>query len=215
MSRNALSGVHREWPPGAEDGRLRKETSIMWIELKDKERKYLIEFAQKQHDCAKDNVGTRTPIHLVERMTRHFVEDGSDEAWLDADNEYAEYDSFGELIEARNKNGDELPSYEDVVFEDINDVWICDYKSYCEAHGINAISGRHIETYQPVAFFLIRDEAKRYRDDYQKHNCQDCRIFTYSLGYANKGDFPVFRALLMDLGKQLIAENTAADRLLS
>ena len=103
------------------------------IELNTRELKFLAEFAEKQYEGAEDNVGTRTPIHVVERKEEYF-------------------------------------------------------------------------SHRPVAFFLIRDEALRYRDGYQAHNCGDCRIYTYGLGYSNNGDLPVFRELLMKLGKQLLQE---------
>ena len=176
----------------------------MEINLTQQEIKFLKQFAKKQQDGAKDNVGTLTPIHVVERKHKHFVEDGSDEAWIDPDNEYEEFESFDDLVEARIKRGENLPPYGEVKYEDVNDVWIDDQKSYCKAYGINAYSGRYVESHQPVAFFLILDEAKRYKNGYQSHNCGDCRVYTYGLGYSNTGDMPTFRALLMRLGQQLI-----------
>ena len=71
---------------------------------------------------------------------------------------------------------------------------------------IEARFGREVISYTPVAFFLIRDEAVRYKDGYQKHNCADCRIYTYGLGYSNNGDLPVFRNLLMRMGQDLLEE---------
>jgi len=110
------------------------------------------------------------------------------------------------MLEDLRKTGKELPPYDEVEYEDVNEVWISSEEDYCEAYGINARSGQIIDTYRPVAFFLIRDEAVRYKDGYQKHNCDKCRIYTYGLGYSNDGDLPVFRELLMKIGKQLLQE---------
>jgi len=177
------------------------------IELTEQERIFLAEFAEKQYEGAEDNLGTRTPIHLVERIEKTFVQDDSEEVWVDADNMDIPYDSFDDLIEARRKNGEDLPDYDDVEYTDVNDIWIDGRAEYCKAYDIHAYSGRYIKHPQPIAFFLIRDEAVRYKDGYQSHNCGDCRIFTYSLGYSNNGDLPVFRALLMKMGKALLQEN--------
>ncbi|MED3550166.1 hypothetical protein [Cytobacillus praedii] len=56
--------------------------------------------------------------------------------------------------------------------------------------------------WEKVAFFFIRDEAKRYMK-YQKHNLNEPRVYTYSAGYANYGDFVPFRELLLSIGQQL------------
>lgn len=180
----------------------------MNLELTDKERKFLAEFAEKQYEGAKSNVGTCTPIHVVERIEKDFVEDASDEVWVDADNEYEAYESFEDLVDARRQRGEKIPDYDDVEYETVGDVWINGRADYCKAYQINAYSGRYVTHTRPVAFFLIRDEAVRYRNGYQAHNCHDCRIFTYGLGYANNGDLPVFRELLMKMGKAVLQEST-------
>lgn len=175
------------------------------IELNAQELKYLAEFSEKQYEGADANLGTRTPIHVVERKEKYFSQgDGSE--WLCEDAEYEVYKTFDEMLEDLRKTGKELPSYDDVEYEDVNDVWISDEAAYCEAYEIHAQRGTIIDTYRPVAFFLIRDEAVRYRDGYQAHNCEDCRIYTYGLGYSNNGDLPVFRELLMKMGRQLAQE---------
>lgn len=176
------------------------------IEIPDKTADFLKEFAQKQYEGAKDNVGIRTPIHVVERLHEVFIEDDLGEVWLDADNEYAEYNSFGELIDARRKAGENLPPFNEVEFEEINDVWIDDKKAYCQAYKISAVRGKYIIRTRPIAFFLILDEAKRYKNGYQKHNCGDCRIYTYGSGYSNQGDLPYFRELLMNMGQALLED---------
>lgn len=181
------------------------ERRTIKIELNAQELKYLAQFAEKQYEGAAANLGTRTPIHVVERKENYFSQgDGSE--WLCEDTEYEVYKTFDEMLEDLRRTGKELPPYEDVEYEDVNDVWISDEAEYCEAYGIHAQSGTIIDTYRPVAFFLIRDEALRYRDGYQAHNCEDCRIYTYGLGYSNNGDLPVFRELLMKMGRQLAQE---------
>jgi hypothetical protein len=169
--------------------------------------KFLVEFAKKQYEGAKDNLGTKTPIHVVERIEKTFIEDGSEEVWVDDDNDYEAYESFDDLIAARRNNGEELPDYEAVEYEDVGDVWISSQEDYCRAYKMNVRSGRFIQHTSPCAFFLIRDEAVRYMKGYQSHNCGDCRIYTYGLGYSNLGDLPVFRELLMKMGRALISEN--------
>lgn len=179
-----------------------KKTPVS-LELTEKEATLLAEFAAKQYEGSEDNVGTRTPIHVVERKEQYFSQGDGDE-WLCEDTEYEIYKTFEEMLKDLRRLGKELPPYDDIRWEDVNDVWIDDEEAYCEAYGINAQRGHSIDTYRPVAFFLIRDEAVRYRNGYQAHNCKDCRIYTYGLGYSNNGDLPVFRELLMKMGRQLL-----------
>jgi len=174
----------------------------MNIELNEREAKLLAEFAAKQYEGAKDNIGTRTPIHVVERLEKYFAAGDGDE-WLCEDKEYKLYPDFESMIEDMRKDGAELPKYSEVEYEEVNDTTIFSEEDYCEAYGIHAKKGQIIKTYRPIAFFFIRDEAVRYKDGYQSHNCENCRIYTYGLGYSNKGDLPVFRELLMRMGKQL------------
>ena len=190
----------------------RKEINVN-IELSEKEAKFLKQFALKQGEGAKDNAGTMTPIHVVERIRKEFIEDGSGEAWIDACEEYGyeAYESFDDLISARRENGEDLPLYKDVYCQDVNDVFISDEKEYCEAYGISVRSGRYFKYVEPVAFFFTLDEAKRYKNEYQSHNCSDCRIYTYGLGYSNKGDMPSFRALLMRMGQQILSEGRGSN----
>jgi hypothetical protein len=180
--------------------------SVVSLTITEQERKFLAEFAEKQYEGAKDNVGTRTPIHVVERIEKTFVEDGSDEVWVDDDNNYEAYEYFDDLIAARRQRGEELPDYDSVEYEDVGDVWISNINDYCKAFKMNVRTGRFIQHTSPVAFFLIRDEAVRYMKGYQAHNCADCRIFTYGLGYSNNGDLPVFRELLMRMGKAILQD---------
>jgi len=178
---------------------------IINIELTDQEAKFLVKFAEKQYEGAEDNLGTMTPIHVVEKKRQDFHE-GVGSEWMCEDTGYKMYYTFSEMLEDLRKSGKEVPEYKDVYLTDVNGLWIGDDEAYCEAYDINACRGTIVDTYHPVAFFLIRDEAVRYKDDYQKHNCGGCRIFTYGLGYSNKGDLPVFRELLMKMGTQLTQE---------
>jgi len=179
---------------------------IMDISLNEKEVTFLKELASKQYDNAKDNVGTATPIHVVERIRKEFVVDGSEEIWVDVENEYKGYDSFEDLIEARQISGENIPTFYDVQWKEVNGNTIIDEKDYCEEYGLEIYTGRYVTWFEPIAFFLVLDEAKRYKNEYQSHNCGDCRIYTYGLGYSNNGDLPIFRELLMKMGKQLLSE---------
>ena len=178
------------------------------VHLNDDEMAFLKQFAEKQKNGAKDNVGTMTPIHVVERTEKQFVQCEDGDVWIDEDDEYAEYRSLDALIEERKKQGSQLPYFHEVDLEWVDGTLVTNENEYVEAYNLNIYRGRHIISYRPVAFFFILDEAKRYKDGYQKHNCSDCRIYTYGLGYSNNGDLPVFRELLMKMGTALLgAEN--------
>lgn len=180
----------------------------MNIELTSREKDMLAEFAKKQYDGAKDNIGTMTPIHVVERIRKEYVESEEGEAWLWTDyNEWKTFDSFDEMLDyAKKATKENYPPYDEVEYEDVNDIWIDSEKSYCKAFNINAYPCKVVQYTEPVAFFFIRDEAIKYKDGYQAHNCDNCRTYTYGLGYSNNGDLPVFRALLMRMGEIINAE---------
>lgn len=183
----------------------------MNIDLTEYEQQMLSAFAKKQYDGAKDNVGTMTPIHVVERICTQYVESSEGNAWLWSDGyDCTQYfDNFDEMLEhEREFSGRNLPQYSDVEYEDVETsdgrkIWIDDEKAYCKAFDIQAYKCCAVVYSEPVAFFFIRDEAVRYKDGYQAHNCGDCRIYTYGLGYSNYGDLPAFRALLMRMGKMI------------
>lgn len=182
----------------------------MHINLTEKERDFLTEFAAKQYEGSPDNLGTTTPIHVVERLRREFVCDGSDEAWFDWEYGGAEYEYLDELIaERRERHGEDIPTFGEAEFEEFNGVTVYNEEDYIKAFNLNVSSGRYVTWHEPIAFFLILDEARRYRDDYQKHNCDDCRIFTRSLGYDNRGDLPTFRSLLLRMGKTITAHDSS------
>lgn len=118
----------------------------MNIELTEKERKFLAEFAAKQYEGADANLGTATPIHVVERIEKEFVQDGSEAVWVDADSdEYYQYKSLDDLIKARQKLGEGLSNYEDVKYKaNIGDVFVGSPSAYCQAYNVNVYSGRYI-----------------------------------------------------------------------
>ncbi|MBO5008588.1 MAG: hypothetical protein J6D26_07115 [Clostridia bacterium] len=178
------------------------------FEFNEQEKKFLKEFYEKQHSGAKDNVGTMTPIHVVERIRKEYVESEEGDAWLWTDDyEWKTFDNFDEMLNhARKATKKEYPPYEEVEYEEVDDIWIESEKTYCKAYGIKAYPCKMVQYTEPVAFFFILDEAKRYKNDYQSHNCRDCRIYTYSMGYSNYGDLPVFRELLLKMGKRLIED---------
>lgn len=76
-------------------------------------------------------------------------------------------------------------------------------------HVVEDIRGDE-STYRPIAFFFIRDEAKRYIK-YQSHNLHKPRIYTYSPGYSNCGDFIPFWNLLHSIGEQLNNKEVVKD----
>ena len=52
------------------------------INLNNDEISFLKQFAEKQKNGAKDNVGTMTPIHLVERIRKEYIESDDGHAWV-------------------------------------------------------------------------------------------------------------------------------------
>lgn len=83
----------------------------MNIEFTQRERDFLIEFAKKQHDGAKDNVETMTPIHVVERICTEYVESPDGDAWIWTDGyEYKTFDNFDDMVAyAREQTEEDYP----------------------------------------------------------------------------------------------------------
>lgn len=139
----------------------------MTIELTEREKQLLSIFAEKQCDGAKDNVGTMTPIHVVERIRTEYVESSEGDAWIWMDNnEYKAFDNFDVMVAyAREQTKGNYPKYEDVEYEDVEkdgeEIWIESEEAYCRAFGIDAFRATAIQYTEPVAFFLIRDLRKR------------------------------------------------------
>lgn len=185
----------------------------MNINLTKEEAYFLKEFAKKQYEGSKGNKGTRTPIHVVEREYVEFIETDTDgEVWVCSDLESAAFSSIEDLLEAAIKedliNQRELEKYcKEFCYCSSDSIGVCcsidEQKDLLSIFSIDAQYGKQVYSYEPVAYFFILDEAIRYKDNYQKHNCDNCRIYTHALGYSNQGDFPVFWNLLMRLGQML------------
>lgn len=181
----------------------------MEVNLTDIEKKYLLEFASKQYDGSKDNVGTCDPIHVVERRCDIITtSDYSDETKfvVNMDGDYSDYETFEEalkcLVECFCEDELDLETLKNCTDEEEVNNYLeeCGYELY----SIEEYAVKHY--YEPVAYFLIRDEAERYMK-YQKHNLgEGTRIYTRGLGYDNRGDMPIFRELLMKLGQQLLMQ---------
>ena len=94
----------------------------MNIALTEREQQLLSSFATKQYEGAKDNVGTKTPIHVVERIRKQYIESNEGNAWLWSDGyDYTEYfDSFDDMLEhERQFSGRDLPQYSEVEYEEV------------------------------------------------------------------------------------------------
>lgn len=177
---------------------LQKKEALMelTINLTKKEINFLRTFAKNHHEGAKDNLGTMDAIHVIERKHTAFYRDIRGNSYRGANG--SAYHSIEELIEERN-----LPSRASVQWQEVDNITIFDEDSYLQVYAPDIERGILATTFTPVAFFLILEEARRYINDYQKHNCSECRIYTYSAGYSNCGDFPVFRNLLLRMGSTL------------
>ncbi|UNA01447.1 hypothetical protein MG295_00030 [Bacillus phage vB_BcgM] len=195
------------------------------FELTDKQIELLKEFNSKHHDGAEDNRYTCDALHVVQRERKGFIPfvdelldyyDGDDMRYTWDDDYEVWFESPEELVEDYYEgNGEDCPvtiypygEVENTVMMDIHgeEIFIADEESYCKAYGIGTL---HIafetKEWEDVAFFLILDKAKAYRQ-YQAHNLGKSRIFTYSMGYDNRGDLPVFRNMMLAMGKQLNEE---------
>ena len=189
-----------------------EKTMKITIELSERQEHFLRQFAEKQYDGSPDNLGTRSPIFVVERAIKlpapEGYGDGPEKLTGYYNGEFYGADTAEELIRAATGK-EPIPLDEAVQEMTINvdgeSFFILDTDDYLKAYGIEdyEIIGTHI-TYTPVAFFLTLEEAKRYRDGYQRHNCGNCRIYGYALGYSNKGDLPEFRDMLMKIGTALL-----------
>ncbi|QVW28837.1 hypothetical protein [Bacillus phage SWEP1] len=193
--------------------------------LTDKQIELLKEFNSKHHDGAEDNRYTSDAIHVVQRERKGFIPfvdelldyyDGDDMRYTWDDDYEVWYEKPEELVaDYYEGNGEycpiEIKPYGEVEYSHMEDVYgdevyIHDEEAYCKAYGIDHV---HIafetKEWEDVAFFLILDKAKAYRQ-YQAHNLGKSRVYTYSAGYDNRGDLPVFRNMLLAMGKQLDGE---------
>lgn len=196
------------------------------INLDEKQEKFLKEFAAKHYHGADGNLHTTDAFHVVENKRYHYIPyswditdhfsdlpltftfDEDYETWYDDETELIKdwYDYCRE-----DDCPIEIKPFSEVSYKYLTGVngeeeLITDINEYFEAYGVkvHAIAWKQ-HYWEKVAFFFIRDEAKRYME-YQRHNLREPRVYTYSAGYANKGDFVPFRDLLLSIGTQLNKE---------
>ena len=190
------------------------------IELSGSQEKFLKEFSAKHYEGAEDNLFTADAIHVVQSKQDIFIPYSSDivdhfsdlPLTFTADEDYEEwFEDETELIKDYYDNKmEECPieikpfkSYSYITTIDGEEEYIIDIDDYFKAYGIKIVAAAwKSHEWSNKAFFFIRDEAKRYIE-YQRHNLRSPRVYTYSAGYANKGDFVPFRDLLLAIGKQL------------
>lgn len=195
------------------------------VELTDTQEKFLKLFAEKQYDGAEDNLYTCNAIHAVETYQPYYIPyhedlfdylgdlplifttDSDHESWHDS-----EVETLQDWFEGRDEKPpiDIVPfqdlQYKDIETPDGNKIFVMSYDDYFKAYGIKWYTAAWLQdNYEPVAFFFILSEAKRYIE-YQRHNLRKPRTYTYSSGYANCGEFDHFRDLLLSMGEKLIKE---------
>ncbi|QDH49727.1 hypothetical protein BEYONPHE_40 [Bacillus phage Beyonphe] len=195
------------------------------FEFTDKQIELLKEFNSKHYDGAEDNRYTCDALHVVQRLRKGYIPfvddlldyyDGEDMRYTWDDDYEVWFETPEELVEDYYEgNGEDCPieikPYEEVECNHMIDVYgeevyIDDEGAYIKAYGISTLHmAFETKEWEDVAFFLILDKAKAYRQ-YQAHNLGKSRIFTYSMGYDNRGDLPVFRNMLLAMGKQLNEE---------
>jgi len=184
------------------------------IELTEAQKNFLKQFYEDHKVGSDKNLCTYMPIHVVEEVNYNYVpydtiiEDYSIEGHIcfyDSSDSYV-YHSIDELTECWNDNVDEdymIPKYSEVINTTVNYVHILNEEDYINAYQIENIETWYaIKNYVPIAFFFIRKEALRYME-YQSHNLNKPRVFTYGPGYSNNGEYEHFFKLLQDIGKQL------------
>lgn len=183
------------------------------IELNSAQEKFLKKFYEDHHAGSGKNLATVTPIHVVETLKYTYIpydwhlEDYSLNGHICfiEDGEHV-YHSIDDLTEEWNDKTDyeyNIPYYKHVVGQNINNVLIDNEEDYINAYQIENIEVYYaLENYKPVAFFFIREEAEKYKE-YQGHNLNKPRVYTYSPGYANYGEYTHFYELLQNIGKQL------------
>lgn len=190
-------------------------TRKLEIELTEAQEKFLKKFYEDHHMGSKKNLCTYMPIHVVESMEYIYTPYDSNytsngHICFVEDGEHV-YHSIDDLTEVWNNNTDEeynIPLYSEVVHTEVNDIYIVNEEDYLNAFDIENVEIFFaIENYRPVAFFFIKEEASKYLQ-YQGHNLDKPRVYTYSPGYSNLGEYEHFFTLLQDIGKQLsLTEN--------
>lgn len=183
------------------------------IELTEAQKKFLKKFNKDHYMGSNKNLATIMPIHVVENLEYTYIPYNwhLEEYILDGhvcfiESGEAVYHDIDDLTETWNDNTDEeyhIPYYKDVDGEKINNVYINCEQDYINAYQIENVEVCYaLENYRPTAFFFIREEAEKYKE-YQRHNLNKPRVYTYSPGYANEGEYTHFFELLQKIGKQL------------
>lgn len=178
--------------------------SQITIELTEQQENFLKKFATKQALGSKDNCGTYNPIHVVEDVLYHYVKEAS--YYVNCEPVYIfnndEYDDPIEIIRNHfEMNG--LDTDYDVINQDrIDYLRMLKPKDAFKLYDLDVTIMYKIPHYVPRAFFFIREEAVKYMNR-QKHNLHKPRVFSYSPGYSNDGDYHHFYELLMLLGEKL------------
>lgn len=187
--------------------------TVLSVELTAEQEKWLRLFAENQHEGAKDNGGTRKPLHLVQRkIYKEIPYTAAIEETFDGERVY--------YLE-RNSGGDEIT---DNCFKDWFEAVREYHQNYDEEFFIADFDGEDIEyscdqndidyddisiywkiaDWETVAYFWILDSAKEYLK-YQSHNLgEGARTYTVYMGYGNKGEYEAFFDLLMVMGTKLI-----------
>lgn len=199
------------------------------IQLTEQQEKFLKIFATNHYPGAKDNLATHHPIHVVQtKRIRHIpynpeIADFHEYLPLvfSCDSDYRLwYKSETELIKRYYEHRDKNPSisvksfkeieYTDVYDTERNIIRVNNYWDYFKAYGIESVAiAWEEEEYEDAAFFFILEEARRYIK-YQGHNLKEPRIYSFSAGYGNEGEYHHFYDLLLRLGEKLLAKSKVA-----
>ncbi|MGX5627360.1 hypothetical protein [Bacillus cereus] len=195
------------------------------VELTAKQAEFLKLFAEKQYDGAEDNQYTCDAFHVVQKKRDRFIPYSEDispffdpdilkfcvdeehEDWYEDEKEAVKqrYEWLDEECPLEIKSFEEL-QYKRVTGTDGEERFIGDFDDYFKHYGVETYDMAWVEKeWENVAFFFILEEAKKYQK-YQAHNLGKSRIYTYSAGYDNRGDFAHFRDLLLKMGQELNKE---------
>lgn len=194
------------------------------IQLTEQQEHFLRLLATNHYPNAKDNLCTIKPIHIVQTRDERIVDpdyDTPDVVKYYVPEWTQEYDTAEELIRDFYDDIDcPIPivsfdtAYNTGEFTDIHGEAqiISDEDDYLEAYGIDKefYEIAHSEYYfRDIAFFFILSEAKRYIE-YQGHNLNNPRTYSYGPGYANHGEYEHFYDLLQSIGNKLNEEGGQA-----
>lgn len=202
-----------------------ESTKEITFSITSQQELFLKRFAENHYPGAYDNHCTAYPIHFVENKRYHHIPYSEDIKWayedeplvftFDSDYEHWQnsevetvrefYECSGEDCSIEIKHFTELDC-KDVTSVSGKEIFVTNYNDYFEVYGVKlqAMAWQK-EYYEKTALFFVREEAEKYVK-YQAHNLNEPRIYTYSSGYANKGDYTHFWDLLMSVGTKLREE---------